>query len=596
MYRQEGEIPTLKNSRYPKSIMLFDTEAYRGEVINGVEAQSFRLGVLRYLKLSKDLEVEKDESEVFYSVDDLYTQIEWYTRKDKTLYIYAHNVKYDIQLTGILTYMLQEGWRIKVIVLDDPPTFIRLYKGRKSVMFVDTFNYWQTSVSAMGKQLGDSKLIMPEGIDNDESMIVYCRKDVDILTNYLLAFMRYLDDNDLAGLGLTLASQSFRSYRHRFMKTPIMLHNRKEVLQLERDGYMGGRVEAYYIGTAKPQNYYKLDVNSMYPYVMKKELYPVELVGYSEDLPIDRVWKLLEDYYVIADCTIDTLKPAYAMRYKGKLIYPTGVFRTVLHSPELEARKGIGYEDIAHRVAIYKRGDVFSSYVDYLYNRKVEAEKQGNLVERHQSKILLNSLYGKFGQREFISEIKDNPEGERYGRLAGYSETLGRSIEVMYLGNQIEIRYQGGESIYSSPAIAGAVTAYARAYLWKLIEEAGLENTYYCDTDSLIVTETGYKQLERYLDNTRLGYLKLEGVEATLQIYGAKEYTYGSEVKHKGVPHNAKEVTLGVWEYQQFRGAKSWANSGMPVGVEVYNKTKQRKTIYDKGSINPDGTVTPLSF
>lgn len=596
MYRVEGPIPELKNSRYPHSILVFDTEAYRGEIINGVEAQTLRLGVCKYLKVSKDLEVTKEETQVFYSVNDLYTMIDWYSRKDSSIYIYAHNIKYDIQLSGILTYMLGEGWKISIIVLDDPPTFIRLKRGRKSVMFVDTFNYWQTSVKAMGDQLGSAKLTMPEGKDTDEEMIIYCTRDVEILTQYLLTFMRYLDDNDLAGLGLTLASQSFRSYRHRFMKTPIVIHKREEVLQLERDGYMGGRVEAYFIGTAPSQPYYKLDVNSMYPYVMKSHTYPIELVGYSENIMPGRLWDLLEEYYVIADCTLKTDKPIYAYKNGHKLVYPVGEFRTVLHHTELLDRMNLRARDKIHRVAIYRQGDVFSSYVNYLYERKLKAEAEGNKVERHQAKILLNSLYGKFGQREFISTIQDNPEGVRYGRLTGYSEALGKTVEVMYLGDQIEIRYQGGESIYSCPSIAGAVTAYARRYLWGLIELAGFNNTYYCDTDSLIVNEQGYKNLTSEIDPTRLGKLKLEGVETSLVIQGAKEYIYGTEVKHKGVPHNAKEITLGVWEYQQFRGAKTWALAGMPTGVEVYTRTKTRKTRYDKGTILDNGKVIPLSL
>ena len=48
------------------------------------------------------------------------------------------------------------------------------------------------------------------------------------------------------------------------------------------------------------------------------------------------------------------------------------------------------------------------------------------------------------------------------------------------------------ESIQESfPAIASAVTSYARAYLYNLIQIAGYHHCYYSDTDSLIVDKQG---------------------------------------------------------------------------------------------------------
>lgn len=594
MNRQAGAIPPLIRERYPHRLIVFDTEAYRSPTVKGVELQTLRLGVALYIELDLDLCELTRELYTFTTPEGLREFITWHTRKDKSLYIYAHNLRYDLQLSGLYTGLVSEGWECKLFVVESPPTFIKLHRGRSSITLVDTFNYWQFSLKLMGEQLGLDKLDMPPDNASLEQWSSYCQRDVEVLTGYLLRFMHFLKDNDLAGLGLTLASQAFRSYRHRFMSTEIVLHNRLEVLSLERDGYYGGRCEAFYIGQAPTQPYYKLDVNSMYPYIMRGDSYPTELVGYSEAVPLKLLELNLSRYYCLADVDLSAANPAYAYTNGSKLLFPVGDFRGILHHVDLQRALSSGEIKRVNRLAIYQQGDVFSSYVDYFYQLKLTAEREGDKITRHQSKILLNSLYGKFGQRQVVSKILPYTQGLRYERLTGYSDTLHQNVEVNYLGTSIEIRYKSGESYYSCPVIAGAVTANARAYLWELISQAGLNYVYYVDTDSLIVNQAGFDRLSSRCDPERLGYLKLEGVEAHLKIYSLKDYEFGSEVKVKGVPKSSLKLAPNTWQYQQFRGAKTWIKDGMQSGVEVYTRLKERKSVYDKGVIQPDGSVLPL--
>lgn len=594
MYRKSGAIPPVNGERIPKLLMIFDTESYRGEPVNGVEYQTLRLGVAHFFTLDRDINPQSEEWLNFTTVEELLSFILYHTRKDKTLYVYAHNIKYDLALSGLLTALVSEGFKSSLFVIDDPPTFMRFKRGRMSIMFVDTFNYWQYSLKEMGEQLGLPKLSVNFDSGTTEELLVYCRRDVEVLTNYLLTFIRFLVENDLSPLGLTLASQSFKAYRHRFMRREIILHNRPEVLELERAGYYGGRTDAFYIGVAPEQDYYKLDVNSMYPYVMRENVYPTELVGYSVNIPLDRLREHLDKYYCLATVTLVTQTPAYPYVNGFKLVFPVGEFTTTLHHPELVYALERGEIKTVHKLAIYNRGDIFSQYVNYFYALKVRAEEQGDKITRKVAKIMLNSLYGKFGQREVVSKIVNNNGEEKYQRLTGYSEKLGRRVEVNYLGNVIELRYKGGESFYSSPVIAGAVTAYARMYLWELISCVGYDNTYYCDTDSLIVTKAGYDNARKYISQSVLGKLKVEGVERILIIHSVKDYVYGSEIKVKGVPKSAKMMTDGVWKYEQFRGGKTWLSQGLPVGVEVYTRIKQRRSSYDKGIVTPTGRVIPL--
>lgn len=596
MYRKDGQITPIERSKYPKRLLIFDTEAYRAAPINRVEVQTFRIAVTRFIELSDSLEVIDQEYNYYTDPSELVGAIDTYIRKDKTLYVYGHNIKYDLQLSGLLKYLLERKWIIKGFIFEDPPTFIKLSKGRYSIIFIDTFNYWQYSLSKMGEQLDIPKLKMPEDSANPEDWFTYCKRDVEVLSEYLLTFMRYLLNNDLCGLGVTLAAQSFRSYRHKFMTHPIILHNRPEATSLERASYSGGRVEAFRVGVFPKQTYYKLDVNSMYPYVMKDQLYPYEFIAYTEDLPLSKLEQHLNQSYVIAEVTLNTPEPVYPLKHLHKLIFPIGCFTTTLHQSELIHALTHDQITAIHKIAIYRQADLFSDYIDFFYRMKVEAETNHNQVIRQQAKIMMNSLYGKFGQRSVTSKITPNVTDTPYGRITGYSETLNCRVEVNCLGDNMEVSYKQGESAYSFPAIAGAVTANARMYLYRLMTLSGMEHVYYCDTDSLLVDQTGLSSLLPLIHPSDLGKLKVEDQSEDIIIWGAKDYAIGEDIKHKGVPKSAIELKPGVWEYEQFRGAKSWLADGLDPNVEVYTRVKERKSAYDKGIIQPDLTVSPIVF
>ena len=590
------ELPPIKSERFPRRVLVFDTEAHRTRQPDDAERQTLNFGIARFLQLDHVLNVTQDAVYDFDTADEFYGIITQCCRKDVSLYVYAHNIKYDLAMTDILRTMLNDHWRISRFVMNDPPTFITISRNSLTVIFVDTFNYWQTSLSAMGEQLGLSKLTMPPEGAPWVQWREYCKRDVDVLADYLLSYMRWLKSNDLGGMALTLAGQAFRTYRHNFLQTPIVYHDDAGALALERDGYMGARTEAFRIGNLSGTRWSKLDINSMYPFVMLSETYPVKLIARTENLPVERLSSLLDRYYVIARVELIIDVPAYAVRHDDKLIYPIGHFTTVLHHRELIYALEHKHIMAISELALYERGPIFSEYINYFYERKKEAELAGNKLERQQAKLLMNSLYGKFGQRGVASTMRANDSGQQFGRVTGYSESIGENVTVHYLGDMIETTYPTGESYYSYPAIAGAVTANARHYLWTLITLAGREHVVYCDTDSLVVDDTGVSRLQAVIDAHRLGALKVEGVSDYLVIYGLKDYEYGEETHIKGVPKSAKELEPGTWSYAQFQGGLTWLNNGMLPEVSVKTVVKHRSGLYTKGTVLEDGTIEPLTL
>nr|YP_009517239.1 DNA polymerase [Myochromella boudieri]AYE93153.1 DNA polymerase [Myochromella boudieri] len=94
-----------------------------------------------------------------------------------------------------------------------------------------------------------------------------------------------------------------------------------------RMGYFGGATD-YYKCYCKGLYYY--DINSLYPHAMCKPM-PHFIKKFHKDLSVIK----LEDFFGFCLAEIQTpnnLKPLLPYKYKGKTIYPNGIFTGVYFS------------------------------------------------------------------------------------------------------------------------------------------------------------------------------------------------------------------------------------------------------------------------
>ena len=181
----------------------------------------------------------------------------------------------------------------------------------------------------------------------------------------------------------------------------------------------------------------------------------------------------------------------------------------------------------------------------------MKASRDNNTMDRTNVKLIMNSIYGKFAQRnEEIIDIKDVKD---------------KTIDVVYKcseENGLEVKsriWQGKEYVlernilsqYSFPLIASCVTANARQHLWKFIDKVGIQNVAYVDTDSIITNLSGSKILDGYRNSHELGKWKFEGESKEFIIHGLKDYVFGDETVVKGIPKRAKKVKHNVYEFDR---------------------------------------------
>lgn len=583
-----------KKRNPPRNIILFDTETTSEPDENGKVIFDFILGSVIHIKLDNKYNIVK-RTEIRLNTPNQFIEIllSKQTPKDR-LFVIAHNIGFDIRVLDLPERFKDRGFNSKPPIINNRVFLWTVETDKGKIDFIDTANFGVSTVERLGKDMGIDKLDIDFYNYTLDELYTYCLHDVLILEKFILQYLSFLDTNDLGSFGSTIASQSLITFRSKFLHKKIHIHNKKEAIELERNSYYGGRVEALFIGEKKDEKYYYLDFNSMYPYVMKNYKSPVKFKGYTTEVPIGYMKARMKRSYCIAKVELETDNNIYPLRTKTKLIFPIGRFTTYLHHNELERALNDGHIKRVLECAVYDSEYIFGDYVNFFYSLKEKYTTESNLSWRFMSKLFLNSLYGKWGQIKTHREEVGECDPSITWRMPVYNQAENKHyVEFAWCG-KIYRELREGETSFSFPAIAGSVTANARMWLFKHIEIAGKKNTYYMDTDSLIVNQTGYETLKSILSETELGKLKIEHKASNVRIYGAKDYIFGETVKKKGVPSKAEQLTENSWKYLQFQGMINWLNNGAKGSPTGQYRIKRRISKYRKGIVNSNGEVTPI--
>lgn len=594
--RFEGRMKPLVTQRLPKRFVFFDTETTVPKKDGSTNTFDLILGVMIYVEIDKEANIIYEDKSTFYSIQEFLDLLSILLNKDDTIYMFAHNIGFDIRVLDIPKQFNILGYKSEPPIINEMAFIWKVNTGETKLLFLDTANLGVRSVDSLGKDMNLPKLTIDFDNCTKEELETYCTQDVIILKQFVLSYCQYLHVNQLGAFKVTLASQSMASYRTKFSRELPYIHTNEVSLSMEREGYHGGRVECFRIGTFTGQRFYYLDVNSMYPYCMKGDTLPLRLRGFTQDVSLIFMSPRLSRYYCIADVTIETDEPVYPYFTNGKLIFPTGRFRTVLYHDELQYANKAGHIKYIHKCSVYDCGSLFDDYVSFFYSQKEQHTRENNPTWRTIDKLFLNSLYGKFGQLEPKRDLIGRIKYDAVWRLPLHNVQTGKDYQDICWYGDIYRETKEGETPLSCPAIAGAITSRARMVLWNYISKAGRENVYYCDTDSLITNEQGYLHLKEQLDEYRLGALKLEDTSTELEIYGNKDYRFGSKSKTKGVPSKATVLNKGEWEYLQFEGFITWLNNGASNSPHGKYTIKRRLSNYNKGIVNKDGTITPFNL
>lgn len=496
------------------------------------------------------------------------------TRQNSTAKtIYFHNLgRFDgiFLLKHLALY--HPNYTISPLMRDNRLYEVAVYSKKKRLIFRfrDSLHLLPGKLDDLAKnlcpELGSKGSISYEDVrlerlsNMKEILLDYMKQDILLLGGIMQSFQdiyykAYQADIVKKLTTASLALSLFREKYYDYKKHRIHIPNQNEDKFIRR-GYYGGHTDAY---LPYGSNLYYYDVNSLYPFVMKEFSMPGGTPVWHSDLKsmtLDSMFGFIEAYI---ECPESIKKPFLPYRKKkvGTLIFPTGSFIGVYYSEELKYAREIGYTIIPICGYLFEEMESpFKDYINSLYESRSNAKKQGNNALSYVYKLLMNSLYGRFGinPQSTKTEMCDKSKRDRLFRRPEFIDDVFIREDlymVSYLTNPGK-----GPSYWEPPKnsavqLAAAITACSRIYMYKYISR---EDCIYTDTDSIVL---GNPLPEEDVSSSVLGKFKLEDKILEGFFLAPKCYSYTTEesdgykkvYKYKGPGRN---VITPEWYKEQF--------------------------------------------
>lgn len=457
-------------------------------------------------------------------------------------------------------------------------------------------------------------------IDNQvflKNLKIYCLYDSLVLEEGFEKFLKYIRTTLLIEPldSLSLPGISLRYFRSRFyddVNCPI------ERLSMNKDNfirksYRGGMVELF-----KPHllDGFHYDVNSLYPYIMKSFPMPIGVGKWVDISNIEDFFGFVKVEVTSPDCEHKPFLNYYDE--KLGLIAPIGSWTEVYFSEEIKHALTLGYKFKYLKALSYEKGILFDKFVDSLYTLRLTYNKGSplNLI----TKLLLNSLYGRFGMKtEMVkSKIIDNNDIQEYvssydiinistfdnKSLINFRETPAlHKLNLLLKYNYINIeKYKSlikqPNSINESSAvqISSAITAYGRIFMDRFKRDSELD-VYYSDTDSIFCKNALNPE---FISKIEIGKFKLENKinEAIFllpKVYMLKTFENETIIKCKGL--NSKLLTdidiyniffnsssfIKKWVSHFKRDFKAFTISEQHYSFKISSKLLKREKVMENG-------------
>nr|QWO71398.1 DNA polymerase [Termitomyces sp. T32] len=440
-----------------------------------------------------------------------------------------------------------------------------------------------------------------------EETIKYCNQDVVTLYLVLVKFQKKIFALFRVNIIKypTLASLSLAIYRSQYLgdfKIPLIDGN---LFTDIKKGYSGGSVDVYKPFSDKGEKIYRYDVNSLYPFVMRKEYMPVgnpiffegdiSLIsrGSGYDLDTNPFGFFEVEVTAPKSLRIPLLQTRIRSEDGIRTVSPLGTWKGTYFSEEIYNAIKFGYKFKIIRGYLFEKQKIFSGFVDFIYDLKVKSKR--GTPDYLISKLLLNSLYGRFGMNPEMEHHVIISEDDTSKIIKAKTVTsitnLNNGKELISFFDPHDWDLENDKkSLNISVPIAAAVTSSARVHMsqFKTLKDIEL---FYTDTDSIDIN----RPLPSKYIGEELGLMKLEHIfnEAIFlapKVYGGVTDTY-EYVKIKGLknPITFEEMKPLLFkdqsvEINQEKWYRNISSGNINIKQEIYTlmiNNFKRKLIYN---------------
>ena len=493
-------------------------------------------------------QVEGEAVRISANPQDLVSAFFRRAHRDRRVVWYGHNAG-GFDLLHLMPYLRETGAEIVPIFQGRAGRCIGmvLTRGRQRLELRDSMAIFPKSLADMTKTLCPEMPKLTGAIDFETETFdignpthqAYLTRDVESLLLAVTRIWEIVRNTFQVWPKWTLGSTALRAWTLTLGESEAYWPMRREVEDFCRSAYTGGLPFIRWYG--EKHNITAVDVNAMYPAVMRENLFPVGTPWKDSKFDARR----LGIYRVKAEVPLTVKLPILPVHHKSGVRWPTGSFEAWVTSAEIKYARELGCRvDIIEGYIWPDQQDLFSEFVNTA--EQLRRQHTGDAVAE-MVKILQNSLYGKFGARREGTETLITDDWEKAFE-EGYQPMIRTSDGEIQEG--IWHREKEIDASYIQPHWATFVTAYARIKLHKLIMAIGVDQTYYGDTDSAWcdteAVNTAIANGSVKVSEWHYGDVKLEGPFNTVEWVAAKVYAIRDNrgelqtVKAKGIPRRQR--------------------------------------------------------
>ncbi len=381
-----------------------------------------------------------------------------------------------------------------------PNKCFKIRKKHHSVIFYDVAQFFNSTLqqafqSNIGK-LDQSYLVMKE--KRSELSPTFYRRNTTIVRKYCIQDCNYAKQLSEKWIQLFFDAFGFyplKWYSSGYLAERVLINNGiefpkfdsipYEIQELAYRSYFGGRFEMLkrgFIGKA-----YLYDINSAYPFAITKipdlsngQWIQSKLIHDKANLGFFKIQTNIPDCKYI---------PPFPFRAQNNIIFPSGRFETYVTLEELRACENANFYKILESWQFIPNSITYpyKEFIDKLYQKRLDLKSNNDPLQLP-IKIILNSIYGKTGQK--VNRV---------------------------IGNLF------------NPVIFAFITGFARAQLYRFVAENDLEKQVIAfATDSICTT----KKLN--IDSNKLGEFSFDGSSDDIFFLQNGFYRFNGKWKQRG--------------------------------------------------------------
>lgn len=539
-------------------------------------------------------------------------------RGRNTCWLYAHNVGFDVTVTGLPWVLRQHGWAIgDFSVRGDCPWF-RFRKGRQVLTVCDSWGWLQQSLAGAGERAGLFKVDLPDNDDGQTEWLARCRRDVEILATLMGDLMDWWDANELGRWTISGAGCGWNAFRHIPSPERHVIDVEPARVAQDRLAVRGGSKDAQVVRSATGGPWVELDLVQAYATVAATLPLPVRRAWDFKWLPVDSKWLRSDRFGALAECVIDTDRPCYPVKHDGVTWHPVGRFRTHLAAPEMLAAANAGHLVEIGQGQMHQLGWALGPWATWV----LDPTKQGTVtvpaVARQVIKSWGRSVPGKMAAHAHSVEPMPGPATPGWSIREGWDGRVKRpGAEVQMAGQAYWVTYDGDtENCY--PAVLAWVESHVRTRLRAVLAALG-PAWWTCDTDGLIL-DLGAIDADLWRPAAILAgqptdalgvaqglcdalaplvaplVIRPKRVIGSLAVLGPQHLTVNGEHRYSGVAKDAKEVSPGRFQVRDWPGMAWQIANGRPNAYVRPQREPRFRTPTCHRWVMVDGEALPVEM